>query len=81
MAIQSLPQLLKVYQNKSAADLSYTTLVIGCIGGGITIAYGVLINEPPLYVSVSFSMVVNITVVILKIVYGYRQNAGLSLPQ
>lgn len=78
MAIQSLPQLWKVYQKKSASDLSYTTLAIGCIGGAITVAYGVLINEPPLYVSVSFSMVVNIIVIIMKVAYGGRQNMDLS---
>lgn len=78
MAVQGLPQLWRVYQKKSAADLSYTTLSIGCIGGGITISYGVLINEPPLYVSVGFSTVVNVLIIMMKAMY---QNADLSLPR
>ena len=81
MAVQSLPQLLRVYRKKSASDLSFATLGIGCLGGAITIAYGVLIAEPPLYVSVSFSVVVNMMVIVMKVMYGQdHQNTGSPLP-
>lgn len=69
MSIQGVPQIWRVYKNKSASDLSYLTLALGCIGGGITVAYGVLINEPPIYATVSFTLLMNIIVLVLKIHY------------
>lgn len=72
MSIQGLPQLWRVYTTKSGEDLSYTTLALGCVGGGITVAYGVMIKEPPLYATVSFTVIVNMLVMGLKFVYKRR---------
>lgn len=70
LSLQSIPQVVKVYRTKSGKDLSYATLFMGCAGGAITISYGVLISEPPLYASVSFTVALNMLLILLKARYG-----------
>ncbi len=78
MSSQGIPQTWRVYKNKSGADLSYTTLCMSCIGGGLTIAYGVLINEPPIYATVSFTVLNTLVLVYLKALYGSTRKEDLS---
>lgn len=69
LAVQNLPLLARIYKRKSAGDLSYHTIGYFLTGGGLTIAYGVLISAPPIYATLAFSWLVNLTVLCLKIKY------------
>lgn len=79
LAVQTIPQLVRVWMQKSGRDLSYTSICIGLIGGGFTVAYGVMLNQPPLYTTVSFSMMVNIVLLVLKAWFDSAQHNSLSL--
>jgi MtN3 and saliva related transmembrane protein len=72
LSLQAVPQVWRIYKNKSAKDLSYATLGVSSVGCGLTIAYGVLIGEPPIYATVSFSMFMNAVVFALKVLYANR---------
>ena len=57
LSFQSLPQVFKVWSTKSAKDLSYASLLTYLMGGSLTVTYGVLINQPPIYAPLVFSMI------------------------
>lgn len=79
MSLQGVPQVWRVIQTKSGTDLSYTTLLMGCAGGACTIAYGIMINEPPIYATVSFTVALNILLIGLKARYGHQNTLSSAL--
>lgn len=69
MSLQGVPQVWRVYKTKSTKDLSYATIAMSAIGGALTIVYGVLIEEPPIYATVSFTMCMNAMLLAFKLHY------------
>lgn len=72
MAVQNIPLLWKVWKTKSAHDLSYSTLAMTIVGGSLTLTYGVMIDEPPIYGTLAFSMSNVIALIVLKRLYTIR---------
>lgn len=66
VSLQGVPQILKIWRNRSADDLSYASLFTYIIGGGLIISYGVMIQQPPIYSTVSLSMANTITLAFSK---------------
>lgn len=64
-----LPQLLKIWQTKSAKDISFNTLIIFNIGIFLWLIYGIYLNALPIILANLFTLIFNIIIVWLKIRY------------
>jgi MtN3 and saliva related transmembrane protein len=64
-----LPQVIKTIKEKHADDISLLMLLVLMTGLILWIIYGFKRNDIPIIVTNSFSLLVNITMVILRIRY------------
>lgn len=67
--VSFVPQLIKVYQSKSAKDISYRMFIIFILGVVTWISYGISINELPIIVTNSVTLLVATSILALKIRY------------
>ncbi len=67
-----LPQLIKMFQEKKASQVSVFMLLILISGLSLWVWYGFLKKDWPIIVTNLFSLVVNIIMVFLR--YKYRNN-------
>lgn len=63
-SVAMMPQLIKVIIEKNAEDISVVMLLVLITGLSLWIWYGILQNELPIILSNSFSVLVNITLLI-----------------
>jgi MtN3 and saliva related transmembrane protein len=68
-SIQLFPQLYKSYITKSVKDLSLYSLLLALFNSTIWFIHGYFIVDTPLIVSGMISMVVNVLLVILYLIY------------
>lgn len=68
-SISLLPQLFKIIREKKTEAISIWMLVILMIGLGLWATYGLLIENLPILITNSFSLLVNIVIIILRIKY------------
>lgn len=68
-AISLLPQVVKTIRKKQAEDVSLLMLLILGTGLALWIVYGIKRNDLPIIATNSFSMLVNSTMVVLRIRY------------
>lgn len=68
-AISLVPQVIKTIKEKEAEDVSLTMLLVLGIGLALWIVYGIKRNDLPIIATNSFSLLVNITMVILRLKY------------
>ena len=68
-SIALLPQLIKIIRTKNADDLSWMTLLVLLSGLCIWLWYGVVKNDVPIIVTNSFSVVVNILIIVFSLKY------------
>lgn len=64
-----LPQLLKIWQTKSAKDISFNTLIIFNMGIFLWLIYGLYLNALPIILANLFTLIFNMIIVWLKIKY------------
>jgi MtN3 and saliva related transmembrane protein len=64
-----LPQLFKIWQTKSAKDISFNTLIIFNTGIFLWLLYGIYINALPVILANLFTLIFNMIIVWLKIKY------------
>jgi MtN3 and saliva related transmembrane protein len=69
-ATSMLPQLIKIIKEKKADDISILMLLVLLSGIALWIVYGVMREDLPIVATNSFSLLVNITTMILRIKYG-----------
>ncbi|HEY9810523.1 MAG TPA: SemiSWEET transporter [Halomicronema sp.] len=67
--IAFLPQLHKVWQTKSAKDVSLVMLVTFCLGIFLWFVYGIFISSWPVIVANFLTLVFNLIILSLKIKY------------
>lgn len=72
-ASSMLPQLVKIIKEKKANDLSLGMLAILITGMCLWIYYGVLREDWPIILTNSFSLLLNIIVIILSIKYKNKE--------
>ncbi len=65
-----IPQVIKSWKAKSAKDLSLGMFVIFCCGVFLWLVYGLIKNDAPLILSNAFTLILALTILILKIRYG-----------
>lgn len=68
-----LPQLIKMFRNKKAEDISIFFLIALFIGVSLWIVYGFLRQDIPVIATNCFSFIVNATMLILGIRYKRRE--------
>ena len=68
-AISMLPQLAKIIKTKKSDDISFTTVGVLLAGIAAWIWYGILKKDYPIIVTNSFSLLVNIFVLIFSAMY------------
>lgn len=64
-----LPQVIKTFKEKRAEEVSLLMLFVLMAGLLLWIIYGIKRNDIPIMVTNSFSLLVNITMIILRIRY------------
>ena len=74
LAINNIPQIVKVYRTKSAEDLSYLSLNLNIIGVGFMTVYGYVTHDYPLVTSTLGSQICTCVLLGLKV----RQETTLS---
>ena len=73
-ASSMLPQFLKILKDKKADDISVPMLLILITGLGMWIYYGTIQKDWPLILTNSFSLILNVLILIFK--FRYRNNAA-----
>ncbi len=66
-AFSMLPQLIKIIKEKKAEDVSIAMLLVLIAGLGLWVWYGFMREDIPLIVTNSFSVLLNIVVLSLRI--------------
>ena len=64
-----LPQLIKTIKEKKAEDVSIGMLLILMFGVATWVVYGVLREDLPIIVTNSFSLLLNIIMIVLRFKY------------
>lgn len=67
--IAFLPQLIQVWQTKSAKDVSLVMLITFCLGIFLWLVYGILISSKPVIFANFLTLVFNLIILWLKIKY------------
>jgi MtN3 and saliva related transmembrane protein len=67
--ISLLPQLIKILKEKKAEAISFFMLAILLAGVGGWVWYGILKEDYPIIITNSFSVVVNILIIIFSVKY------------
>jgi MtN3 and saliva related transmembrane protein len=64
-----IPQAVKIWRSKSAADVSLTAFLAFTLGVGLWIAYGVLKQEPPIIVWNGVTLLIALAILGMKVKY------------
>ena len=67
-----VPQLVKVWRSRSAADLSVVTLLVFSAGLALWLVYGVRIGAPPVIAANAVTLALNLAILVLKRRYDRR---------
>jgi len=65
-----LPQVIKSWRTKSAKDLSLGMLAILCTGIFLWLIYGILNQDLPIILSNAVTLMLTLTILVLKIKHG-----------
>lgn len=71
--IAYLPQLIKTWQSKSADDLSWSMLIILCVGIILWLVYGFSVHDIPIVAANIVTFMLASVILVLKI--RYKQEA------
>lgn len=70
-----LPQLIKTWQSKSAHDLSWSMLIILCIGIVLWLVYGFSVHDVPIIAANIVTLLLASVILLLKVRYGEDSKA------
>lgn len=68
-AISAIPQIVKALQTKKVAHVSPFMFIILALGNSAWMWYGMLLKDWPIIITNSFSLVMDITMLVLKLIY------------
>ncbi|HLT74546.1 MAG TPA: SemiSWEET transporter [Ohtaekwangia sp.] len=75
-AVSLLPQLLKIIRSKKADDISLFYLIILLCGLSLWIWYGFLREDIPIIATNSFSLLLNVAIIVLGVRYKKRSRSS-----
>ena len=67
--ISFMPQLMRIWRRRSAADISYAALLAFIAGISFWLWYGIGINSLPVILANAITLALNIGILILKLVH------------
>ena len=67
LGLQIIPQIVKIYQTKSAKDLSYLFMISNIVGVAFMCVYGVVNGDHPLYITTGASVTSMIVAISTKL--------------
>ena len=70
VAVSVLPQIIKSWKTKSTKDIAISWSVINLIGQILWVYYGFLLGSYSLIVMSGISLVMNISMIVLKLKHG-----------
>ncbi len=73
-AASMMPQVIKTIKTKKAEHVSALMLIILISGVALWIVYGIMKKDPPIIYTNSFSLLINITMLILR--WKFSNNKG-----
>ena len=73
-----LPQLIRVWQRKSADDISLTMFLLFSTGVGLWLIYGIRIGSMPIAGANAITLALAVAILVLKLYYSGRGNAGAA---
>ncbi len=73
-----LPQLIKILRTKSAFDVSITMLFVFIVGLIFWIIYALRINSLPVLIANIITLILNLTILILKLEYDKKDQTTNS---
>ena len=72
-ALSLLPQIIKVIREKKTQDISLFYLIVLLCGLALWTYYGFLREDLPIIATNIFSMVLNITMIVLEVIYKKKE--------
>jgi MtN3 and saliva related transmembrane protein len=75
-SISMLPQLIKTLKEKKAEDVSLKMLVSLMTGVALWLVYGILRDDLPIILTNALSLLLNTTMVVLRIKYKKKSKTG-----
>ena len=67
-----IPQIIKIFKEKSAEEISLLTCIIGVISSGLWLWYGIIQDHISMMVTNSIAIVATVLLVILKLMYSEK---------
>lgn len=64
--IAFVPQVLKIWQSKSANDISWAMIIIFNIGVALWLVYGIILNALPLILANLITLILSLMMLVLK---------------
>ena len=72
--IAFIPQMVKVYQSKSAKDISFRSFSLFTLGVIGWLVYGFVLNEKPIIICNAITLVIAISILIMHVKYNRRKS-------
>lgn len=69
-----IPQIIKIFKEKSAEEISLVTCIIGVVSSGLWLWYGIKQDHISMMVTNSISVVATAVLIVLKIIYNKEKN-------
>ncbi|MCC2590469.1 SemiSWEET family sugar transporter [Chryseobacterium sp. MFBS3-17] len=67
-----IPQIIKIFREKSAEEISLLTCIIGVISSGLWLWYGIIQDHISMMVTNSIAIAATVLLVILKLMYSEK---------
>lgn len=81
LSLQMVPQIIKVHRQRDASQLSLGFMMCNWVGLSCMTAYGVVNQDPPLYVPTGISLFNTCILIFQKFVYDYSKHTTLEKEQ
>ncbi|MGE6221018.1 SemiSWEET family sugar transporter [Nubsella zeaxanthinifaciens] len=77
-AISAMPQIFKALKTKQVAHVSPFMFIILAFGNSAWVFYGILLKDLPIIITNSFSLAMDIIMLLLKLLYHKKDEAEKS---
>jgi MtN3 and saliva related transmembrane protein len=68
-----VPQIIKGWRTKRMADVSLFMPILLSFGMGLWLVYGLILRDLPIVLWNAISLGLNLSIIVLKVVYGRRE--------
>lgn len=65
-----LPQVIKIWRTKQTRDVSLLTYLGLTVGTSLWLVFGILLNQPPIWIANAITVALTASILVLKIRHG-----------